>query len=717
MTKKQRTQLKGLICILAILLLLILFIVNLVVKILHGRPVRPEKIPVVETVKNVWILEASPEEITVFADGTNRSFVPAKRSAAGELSDKSDRNLKRPESEDSDTGSLESQQIRIDGLGRVSWGTQKEGTENTDAENPGAGATNASGADTGDVLETDWEKLRDKIADITLTDGIVTEIRLKDEKIHAKLRRVGKDFVELEGYGRLELAGDYRGYRFYGEPAMKSASELVIGYDFADYVMEEGKVCAILFAAEEAMETIRVLLKSSGYQELFHERLEITGDVDFTVRVDRNGEQREETCGAGEICVIDSENFAENNGDELIAVTPAALTGKLYISNLKRDCGTPGYRGSLEIRSTERGLAVVNILQLEEYLYCVVPSEMPASYPPEALRAQAICARTYAYGRMQHAGYPLYGAHVDDSTSYQVYNNQKEQESATNAVKATHGQILRTQSGQTAETFYYSTSCGQGTDAKVWRTVAADKIGYLRGKKISRTAGEEPEPGTASEEFWWMSLLEGQENGLKGMDLGMLLEADMDSAESEGTRTEFNFSGAEFLLTRDENDFEAQQSWYRWIYPAEELDVQALRERLEKTTGQETEPFQKVTSLNVTARAAGGVADVLTVETDRGSYAVEGENAIRKVLCDGETQAILWNGKTSNCASLLPSAFFVMLPRTEKGSVTGFTLIGGGYGHGVGMSQNGAKEMALEGWTAEKILEFFYEECRTQAVY
>ena len=51
---------------------------------------------------------------------------------------------------------------------------------------------------------------------------------------------------------------------------------------------------------------------------------------------------------------------------------------------------------------------MVNELPLEEYLYSVVPSEMPASYPLEALKAQAICARTYAYGHMLRAGYPRY---------------------------------------------------------------------------------------------------------------------------------------------------------------------------------------------------------------------------------------------------------------------------------------------------------------------
>ena len=48
---------------------------------------------------------------------------------------------------------------------------------------------------------------------------------------------------------------------------------------------------------------------------------------------------------------------------------------------------------------------------------------MPASYEKEALKAQAVCARTYAYRQIQANGYSQYGAHVDDSTAYQVYNN------------------------------------------------------------------------------------------------------------------------------------------------------------------------------------------------------------------------------------------------------------------------------------------------------
>ena len=53
----------------------------------------------------------------------------------------------------------------------------------------------------------------------------------------------------------------------------------------------------------------------------------------------------------------------------------------------------------------------------------------------------------------------------------------------------------------------------------------------------------------------------------------------------------------------------------------------------------------------------------------------------------------------------------------EKEIVSGYTLIGGGFGHGVGMSQNGARNMAGNGYTCEDILYYFYEDCTLQNIY
>ena len=78
---------------------------------------------------------------------------------------------------------------------------------------------------------------------------------------------------------------------------------------------------------------------------------------------------------------------------------------------------------------------------------------MPASYELEALKAQAVCARTYAYRQILGNSYSQYGAHVDDSTGFQVYNNTEESASTTEAVNATYGQMLFYE-GRAIEAFY-----------------------------------------------------------------------------------------------------------------------------------------------------------------------------------------------------------------------------------------------------------------------
>ncbi len=69
---------------------------------------------------------------------------------------------------------------------------------------------------------------------------------------------------------------------------------------------------------------------------------------------------------------------------------------------------------------------------------------MPSGYEIEALKAQAVCARSYAYRQIaRDTGYPEYEAHVDDSTNYQVYGNSAPADSADLAVQETAGQVVR----------------------------------------------------------------------------------------------------------------------------------------------------------------------------------------------------------------------------------------------------------------------------------
>ena len=81
---------------------------------------------------------------------------------------------------------------------------------------------------------------------------------------------------------------------------------------------------------------------------------------------------------------------------ETVTVYPKNRMGSICIQSLQRSQGTPAYEGVLEITRGNDGFSIVNCLDLETYLKYVVPSEMPSSYPEEALKAQAVCARTYA---------------------------------------------------------------------------------------------------------------------------------------------------------------------------------------------------------------------------------------------------------------------------------------------------------------------------------
>ncbi len=95
-----------------------------------------------------------------------------------------------------------------------------------------------------------------------------------------------------------------------------------------------------------------------------------------------------------------------------------------------------------------------------------------------------MCARTYAYRQIQGNAYGQYGAHVDDSTNFQVYNNISTSERTDQAVNETCGQMLF-YNDKPIEAFYYSTSCGHGADGSVWGNEGA-ALPYLRSMQIKR---------------------------------------------------------------------------------------------------------------------------------------------------------------------------------------------------------------------------------------
>lgn len=304
------------------------------------------------------------------------------------------------------------------------------------------------------------------------------------------------------------------------------------------------------------------------------------------------------------------------------------------------------YRGKIKVKRTSDGTERINEVSLEEYLYGVVGSEMPSSYPEEALKAQAVCARTYALGRMQNPVSSRYD--LDDTTAFQVYSPQNESQSVRDAVDATKGELLM-YGNDLAETFFFSTSCGLTTDADAFGQSGND-YPYLAPK---------------------------------------LLGADMREYDY---RKEAAF--AEFIKSGGENAWEKNEKWFRWqvqIFP-ERISVKGLEKG-------------KVKEIRVLERGDGGIVERIGVSDGKNMVEIKGEYEVRCLLAQAADTILQNDGSTTECAALLPSAWFII----EEEADGTFFLSGGGYGHGVGMAQNAAREMALQGMDYQQILSFFFE--------
>jgi len=532
--------------------------------------------------------------------------------------------------------------------------------------------------------------IREQIADFTFERGILKKAVVKTDKINGKILNIKDESITIEGKGDFKLTDSFKAYRLYGKLEEIGKEDLIVGYDFTDFVIENGEICAGLVMKEEKMESIRVLLKTADYEGIYHDVIEITSDTDFKVTYGVMEQQETQEYRAGEKAVIgkDSGYF----GGQRVYIEPTALSGKLRLLNVGRNQGIPEYRGKIELSLEEGKIIAVNEVLLEEYLYSVVPSEMPASYPEEALKAQAVCARTYAYARMLHSPLAAFGAHVDDSTTYQVYNNIKENASTTKAVKETAGRLLFYEE-EPVGAYYYSTSGGFGTTAAVWGNESGQDMPYLKAKAIGTR-----EDGYTAEEM----------------------------AEEENFRS--------FIQNTNETDFEYEEGWYRWTYTVEEIDSEKIEEILKKRydannkkiltlnkkgeyESKKIKNIGKIKDIYVEKRLPGGVCDEIVIVAKNAQIKVITEYNIRSVLDNGAAKIKRQDGSEAAAPVLLPSAFFMISTSKEGEDVVGYTIIGGGFGHGVGMSQNGAKAMAAKDWSYEDILTFYYEGSNIASIY
>lgn len=353
---------------------------------------------------------------------------------------------------------------------------------------------------------------------------------------------------------------------------------------------------------DTAEHMIRVLLMDSGYQSYYHSAVTVSyGGEQYTY--DSNSPELKE----GSTVIEEQENG-------------------IQVQSIERQCGNPVYSGSLEITKTDQGLILVNELPVETYLEAVLPSEMPSSYDAEALKAQAVCARTYAEKQIQNKKMEEYHADVDDSVNYQVYQNISPVESTTRAVEATKGQVMY-YDDQLIEAYYFSTSAGVTSTDEVWG--AAEAAPYLKSVICS---------------------------------------------------------------------FDSEEPWSRWSVsiPWEKIEMQAA-ELGRLSSG--------LKGIEIFRKSENGTVTGLRIITEETSFELKNEYDIRSFLSPEGCVVTERDGTESMGGKLLPSACFSMTVNTGSEVY----LEGGGYGHGVGMSQTAANQMAEQGYDYREILHYFFQ--------
>lgn len=408
-------------------------------------------------------------------------------------------------------------------------------------------------------------------------------------------------------------------------------------------------------------ETVRVLITQDNGQSPYRPDLRVKCPAGMTVT---SGEQSV-TLGSNEVaaCV----DLMNTWGTNALTLQPSE-GGQLYLTDAGGTKDSAAYRGSFRVYRNESGCWLVNELSMEEYLYGVVPGEMPESFAAEAQMAQAVCARTYACRQIAGKSYEAYGADLNDTTDCQVYLPAKENPSAVSAVDATKGQVLL-YDGDFAQIYYFSTSCGYTSGLEVWRQ---DPVSYL-GK---------------------VSLL---------------------------TENNWKWKFENFIKDQDIAAYDSHSRYFRWtaeVDPSGRSD--ALRGMIQKyaddpggrlsvqdasgNTLTDCSFLGACQNMEVKDRSKSGTVTDLCLQFENGSVHIYNENTIRTVLGAALSSMKDKNGNIVNDMNMLPSAAFAI----EGGENGSYTIYGGGLGHGIGMSQYGADGMANAGMSYRDILDKFF---------
>lgn len=357
------------------------------------------------------------------------------------------------------------------------------------------------------------------------------------------------------------------------------------------------------------------------------------------------------------------------------------------------------YRGSFEIvpqgftfePATHRSpLRVVNVLPLDEYLKGVVPWEMDSSAPLEALKAQAICARSEALAKLGAGRHVRDGYDICDFDHCQGYSGTENESARSNmAVDQTVG-LAMFHNGRVADAVYGTNSGGITSAAEdVWR---GPPEAYLRSVRDyspqSHPAINALFRDKMSERDWVSYCTQNLPSFAQPSQREI---AALRARRRRSTRTAALFQ---------EGDLPEFYRWSRTIRPDALASSLASQPNLLRSAGA---PMKIATELRILERAPSGhIVRLLVVGRDAANRAVS--VSLEK---DSQIRALM-SGRLGSTTAL-PSSTFVIVPRRDASNrLVAWVLKGAGWGHGAGMCQRGAQNHALAGWDARRIIAWYY---------
>ena len=329
------------------------------------------------------------------------------------------------------------------------------------------------------------------------------------------------------------------------------------------------------------------------------------------------------------------------------------------------------FRGALEImRKENNDMTVVNIVAMDDYLYGVVPREIEASSPAAALKAQAVAARSYAVitiGKHGSSGFDMCC-----TTHCQVYGGYESEDArSSGAVDDTKWEIVSYR-GAPAEVYYFSSSGGHTANINnVWNS---DKeYPYLAGVEDKYESG-------LSYNYEWETVYTAQEIKSKllsnGINIGDIVGLAVTGVAKSGHAIEVTITG-----TNGAHVF--SNGACRTFLPNLHSQMYTVF-AVNPTNAPGGKTYYSIST--------GGVAPIVTGNKDT-------------IGAGARTAAYSGNG-----GMVVSSAGYTGLPA----SGASFRFVGRGWGHGVGMSQEGAKGMAKAGFTYKEILTHYFPGCEVR---